>query len=167
MRGWPPADQLIATGISERPITAMIEPVTTGGNSGSARATRGANRMPKRPAAMPAPRMALMPSAGLPAIATIGPTAAKVTPIMIGRRMPKRPTPSAWMMVTRPQHSRSALMRKAIWSLGSLSAPPTISGTAIAPAYITSTCCRARVNRRPPGGHWSTGSSSSGRLVRV
>ena len=78
----------------------------------------------------------------LVAIATIGPTAAKVTPMTTGSLMPKRQKPRHWINVTMPQAKRSALTRNAIWSFGSLSAPPTISGTAIAPAYITSTCCR-------------------------
>ena len=43
------------TRISEMPITRMIVPVTTGGNSGSSRLTKGATTTPKMPAAITAP----------------------------------------------------------------------------------------------------------------
>ena len=43
------------TRMSEMPITVMMVPVTTGGNSGSIRLINGAMRMPKRPAAITAP----------------------------------------------------------------------------------------------------------------
>ncbi len=36
-------------------------------------------------------------------------------------------------------------------------AEPTISGTATAPAYIASTCCRPSAASCPNGGTWSTG----------
>ena len=83
------------------------------------------------------------------AIASIGLTAAKVTPIITGRRMPNHcVAPSDWISVTMPQTNRSAEIRKATSAGSSFSARPTISGTAMAPAYITSTCCRPSVNRR-------------------
>jgi hypothetical protein len=41
--------------ISEIPITMMMVPVTTGGNSGSSRLMKGAARMPKTPAAITEP----------------------------------------------------------------------------------------------------------------
>ena len=43
------------TRISEMPITAMMVPVTTGGNSGSSRLMKGATTMPKTPAPITAP----------------------------------------------------------------------------------------------------------------
>src|SRR5258706_4794375 len=78
-----------------------------------------------------------------------------------GSRMPNFQTPMHWISVAMPQANRSALIRNAIWSLGSLSAPPRISGTAIAPAYITSTCCRPTANICPNGSTWSTGCTAS------
>src|SRR5437660_2859465 len=93
----------------------------------------------------------------LVAIAAIGPTAANVTPMTTGRRMPNFHTPRHWINVAMPQANRSALMRNAIWSLGSLNAPTMISGTAIAPAYITSTCCNPTANMGPAGKTSSTG----------
>ncbi len=53
--GLPPAAQLTPTRIREMPMMVMIDPVTTGGKSGSIRLIRGATRMPKMPAAMTAP----------------------------------------------------------------------------------------------------------------
>jgi hypothetical protein len=43
------------TPTSEIPITVMIVPVTTGGNSGSSRLTKGAIRIVNIPATMVAP----------------------------------------------------------------------------------------------------------------
>ena len=103
---------------------------------------------------MMAPKIARAPSTpGIAlAIATIGPTAAKVTPIITGSLMPnQRVKPSDWISVTRPQQNRSAEISSATCSGVSLSARPTISGTAIAPAYITSTCCRPSAARRGAG----------------
>ncbi len=84
-------------------------------------------------------------------MAIIGATEAKVTPIITGMRMPNFQKPKAWISVARPAANRSALIRKASWSFGSLSAPPMISGTATVPAYITSTCCRPSASSRPEG----------------
>ena len=53
--GSPPPAQLMPTRISEMPITMMMVPVTTGGNSGSIRLMNGAITMPKMPAAITAP----------------------------------------------------------------------------------------------------------------
>ena len=53
--GLPPAAQFTPTRIREMPMMVMIEPVTTGGKSGSIRLIRGATRIPKRPAMMTAP----------------------------------------------------------------------------------------------------------------
>ena len=109
----PPPAQLMPTRISEMPITAMMVPVTTGGNSGSSRLMSGATRIAKMPAAMTEPKMPSRPISGSPAIATIGPTEAKVTPIITGSRMPNRQMPSDWISVTMPQANRSALISNA------------------------------------------------------
>ncbi|MNL27406.1 hypothetical protein D3C87_1489970 [compost metagenome] len=84
-------------------------------------------------------------------MAIIGATEANVTPIITGMRIPNFQKPMAWISVASPAANRSALIRNANWSLGSLSAPPTMSGTATVPAYITSTCCRPSASRRPEG----------------
>jgi len=44
--------------------------------------------------------------------------------MMTGRRMPKIHSPSVWINVAIPHENRSALIRNAIWSFGSLSAAP-------------------------------------------
>ncbi len=116
--------------------------------------------MPIAPAAMIDPNRILAPSGpGFPsAMATIGPTAAKVTPIMTGILMPNHwVAPKDWMMVTRPQQNRSAEIRKATSCGVRFKARPTMSGTAIAPAYMTRTCCIPSAARRGSGNTSSTG----------
>src|SRR5690606_13674753 len=92
-------------------------------------------------------------------MATIGPTEAKVTPIITGSWMPnQRVIPRDWMIVATPQQKRSAEIKKATSSGASFNALPTISGTATAPAYMTRTCCRPSVAIRKGGSISSTGS---------
>src|SRR3954465_4972465 len=100
------------------------------------------------------------PMSGAAAIDSIGPTAAKVTPIMTGRRMPTPAKPMHCNRVARPQANRSAEIRNATSSGGSFSARPMIRGTATAPAYITSTCCSPSASRRGTGKTSSTGCTS-------
>ena len=88
----PPPAQLIPTCNSVMPMAVMIVPVTTGGKNRSILLKNGAISTVNRPDAMTAPRMVGSPVPAL-AMATIGPTAAKVTPIMTGRRMPNFQTP--------------------------------------------------------------------------
>ena len=66
-------------------------------------------------------------------------------------------TPSDCRIETTPQQNRSAEIRKATSSGGSCSARPMISGTAMAPAYMTSTCCRPSVKSFGAGSISSTG----------
>src|SRR3954449_10595716 len=96
------------------------------------------------------------PMSGEAAIDSIGPTDAKVTPIITGRRMPTPGKPRHCTSVASPQANRSALIRKATSSGGSFSARPMIRGTATAPAYITSTCCNPSASRRGTGKTSST-----------
>ena len=71
-------------------MTRMIEPVTTGGKKRISRDIRGAISIAITPAAMIAPNSIRAPSGpGLAsAIETIGPTEAKVTPIITGSFTP-------------------------------------------------------------------------------
>ena len=72
--------------------------------------------MAMMPAAMIAPKIIRAPSTpGLATpIETIGPTAAKVTPIITGNLIPNQwVTPKDWIKVTIPQTKRSAEIRKA------------------------------------------------------
>ncbi len=136
----------------------MTVPVTTGGKRGSKRLKNGAIRMVTAPAIIVEPRMPRTPRSGLAAIAAIGLTAAKVTPIMTGIRMPNaRPRPSDWISVAMPAANRSALTSSATCSGGSFRARPMMSGTATAPAYMTSTCCRPSASSFGAGRTSSTG----------
>ena len=135
-------------------------PVTTGGKNRSMRLAIGAISTPMKPAAMIEPKIIRAPSAPgwTSAIDTIGPTEAKVTPIITGMRTPNQGVrPSDCRIDTTPQQKRSAEIRKATSSGGSCSARPMISGTAMAPAYMTSTCCRPRVKSFGAGSTSSTG----------
>ncbi len=155
-----PKIQLMPTRISVMPITRMIVPVTTGGKNRSIRLASGAISTPMMPAAMIEPKIIRAPSAPGCArpIDTIGPTDAKVTPIITGNLTPNHGVkPSDCRIETTPQQNRSAEIRKATSSGGSCSTLPMISGTAMAPAYITSTCCRPRVNSFGGGSISSTG----------
>src|SRR4029450_5079001 len=97
------------------------------------------------------------PMSGAAAIDSMGLTEAKVTPIITGSRIPTPVKPIHCTSVASPQANRSALIRKATSSGGSFSARPMIKGTATAPAYITSTCCRPSASSRGVGSIWSTG----------
>ena len=155
-----PKIQLMPTRISVMPITRMIVPVTTGGKNRSIRLAIGAISTPMTPAAMIEPKIIRAPSAPgwASAIDTIGPTEAKVTPIITGMRTPNQGVkPSDCRIDTTPQQNRSAEIRKATSSGGSCSARPMISGTAMAPAYMTSTCCRPSVKSFGAGSISSTG----------
>src|SRR5688572_8107673 len=138
-----PKIQLMPTRIRLMPITAMMVPVTTGGKKRSMRLTSGAVSIDTTPAPMMAPNSncaPFWPGFAL-AMATMGATDAKVTPIITGSLMPNHcVAPSAWISVAMPQQNRSAEISSATSSGDSLSARPTMSGTATAPAYITSTC---------------------------
>ena len=138
----PPPAQLTATGNSDRPIDVMTVPVTRGGKKRTTLDINGAMIIPKKPAAMVAPKIPVRPMPGIPAIATMLPTAAKLAPIMTGMRIPIGPMPSDCTMVATPATSRSALIKKAISSRLRPAACPMISGTATAPPYISSTCCK-------------------------
>ena len=147
-------------GIRLMPMVRISVPVTTGGKNRSILLTTGAISMPRIPAAMIAPNKARAPSCPgeVWAMATIGPTEAKVTPIITGSLMPNHwVAPRLWMIDTIPQTNRSAEIRKATSSGDSCSARPTISGTAMAPAYITSTCWKPSVTSLGAGRTSSTG----------
>ena len=155
-----PKIQEMPTRISVMPITRMIVPVTTGGKNRSIRLAIGAISTPMTPAAMIEPKIIRAPSAPgwVSAIDTIGPTEAKVTPIITGSRTPNQGVrPSDCRMDTTPQQKRSAEIRKATSSGASCSARPMISGTAMAPAYMTSTCCKPSVKSLGAGSISSTG----------
>ena len=89
----------------------MMVPVTTGGKNLSTRLTIGAMAIDMTPAPMMAPKIAPAPATPRLALAmaTMGATAAKVTPIITGSLLPDYCVPpSDWISMTRPQQNRSA-----------------------------------------------------------
>src|SRR5699024_11504337 len=88
------------------PIEVITTPVTSGGNKGIKRPISGANNVVIKPAAIVAPNIPSRPISGFIPMAIIGVTAAKVTDIITGRRIPiKRPIPIHCNNVTIPQRS--------------------------------------------------------------
>ena len=136
----PPPIHPPATGIIERPISVTMPPITTFGKKRIRRLIHGAQQRIKMPETITEPEIAPIPYS-LP-ISTIGISAAKVQPWISGRRQPNHCLmPIDCTMVAAPQINKSALINKIICSAGKPTALPTTSGTATAPAYITSTCC--------------------------
>ncbi len=74
-------------------MAVMTVPVTSGGKKRTTLDMNGAMSMPKNPAAMVAPKIPCRPIPGMPAMATMLPTAAKLAPIITGMRMPIGPMP--------------------------------------------------------------------------
>ncbi len=103
-------------------------------------------------------------SGAAPTSASIGLTETNVTPIMIGRRMPMPGRPIVWISVATPAAIRSAQTSKVSAAGARCSARPMTSGTVTAPAYITSTCCRANSSNGAGAG---TRSTSPGMATRV
>ena len=141
------------------PIEVITTPVTSGGNKGIKRPISGANNVVIKPAAIVAPNIPSRPISGFIPMAIIGVTAANVTDIITGRRIPiKRPIPIHCNNVTIPQQKRSELMSIAIASFERPSRSPIIRGTATAPAYMTRTCCRPSMISFPGDNMRSTSS---------
>ena len=109
------------TRIREMPITRMMVPVTTGGNSGSSRLRRRGNDG-KHPGRDHRAVDAEQADIGAAAIDSIGPTEANVTPIITGSRIPTPGKPIHCTNVAMPQANKSALIRKATSSGGSFKA---------------------------------------------
>ena len=150
------------TRISEMPITRMMVPVTTGGNSGSIRLTKGASRRPKTPAAMTEPKIPSEPDLrSCRAIASIG--ADRGESDAHHHRQPDADAGKAERLIRVGDAAGEQVGgdQEGDSCGGRLSARPMISGTATAPAYITSTCCRPRVKRRGYGRTSSTGCTDS------
>ena len=134
----------------------MMEPVTTGGKKRSIRLITGARKIEITPAPITAPNSARAPSApgAAPAMATMGPTAAKVTPIITGILTPSQaPAPSDWMIEAMP-HIRAAHPGAHLVLIGD--GPDRAAGarSAIAALYVMAAAARhvrAALARLPAG----------------
>src|SRR5580700_4212604 len=148
--------RLTSAPISDRPITQMTVPATSGGKNRTSIENGLAMSKPNTPEMSIAPYTAVSPY--LSAITIIGLSTVNVAPATTGRRTPKTlPIPTLWITVAMPETNRSALTSSPMVDVGSPSAPPTMSGTATAPAYMMNRCCRPRTNRRGAGSTSSTG----------
>ena len=128
-----------ATGIRESPMTVMIVPVTTAGNSRTSWAKNDDRARPMSPATMIAPKTGRRPSSL--AIATIVDTLANEMPWTMGSRLPTGPIPSVCSRVARPLTNSPAVTSNAMSPGDKPAAPPTIRGGAMTPPYIVRMCC--------------------------
>ena len=148
--------RLTSAPISDRPITQMTVPATSGGKNRTIIENGFAMIRPNTPEQSIAPY-----TAGSPyfcAMTIIGLSTVNVAPATTGIRTPKiLPIPAVWITVATPETNRSALTSSPMVVVGSPSAPPTMSGTATAPAYMMNRCCRPRMNSRGAGRTSSTG----------
>src|ERR1700742_1477217 len=137
-------------------MTQMTVPDTSGGKNRNSIENGLAISRPNTPAQSSAPYTA--PSPYFWAMMIIGLSTVNVAPATTGRRTPRIfPMPTLWIRVATPDTSRSALTSSPMVEVGSFSVPPTMSGTATAPAYMMNRCCRPRTNSRGAGSTSSTG----------
>ena len=98
----------------------------------------------------------------LPPTMIIGVSTENVAPDASGSLTPsQRVRPVVWTMVTMPQTSKSAFTSMAMSSLDRPRAPPTIKGTATAPAYMMKRCWTPSVMSLTGGSTSSTGCTDS------
>src|SRR5580692_6448028 len=148
--------RLTSAPISDKPITQMTVPATSGGKNRTSIENGLAMSKPNTPEMSIAPYTADSPY--FCAMTIIGLSTVNVAPATTGKRTPKiLPIPTLWTTVAMPETNRSALTSSPMVDVGSPSAPPTMSGTATAPAYMMNRCCRPSTNRRGAGSTSSTG----------
>src|SRR5215472_4072429 len=142
--------------ISDSPITQMTVPATSGGKNRISIENGLAMSRPNTPE-----QSIAQYTVGSPyfcAMMIIGLSTVNVAPATTGSRTPKiLPMPTLWMIVPMPDTNRSALTSSPIVDVGRPSAPPTMCGTATAPAYMMNRCCRPRMSSRGAGRTSSTG----------
>ena len=134
-----PTIQPAATGSRLRPIVVITVPVTTGGKNRITVANTGAISRPITEAAITDPKTAGSP----PPLVTIAPmvaTPANETPCTRGSWDPKNGTPTVCRIVARPPMNRHAAMSTPISPGFSPAICPMMSGGAMMPPYIVSTC---------------------------
>ena len=154
--GLSPAMRLTSAPISDSPMTQMTVPATSGGKNRIIIENGLAMSRPNTPEQSIAPYTAASPYCC--AMMIIGLSTVNVAPATTGSRTPKiLPMPTLWIIVAMPDTNRSALTSRPIVDIGSFSAPPTMSGTATAPAYMMNRCWSPRTNSRGAGSTSSTG----------
>ncbi len=137
-------------------MTQMTVPATSGGKNRTSIENGLAMSRPNTPEISSAPYTAASPY--FCATMIIGLSTVNVAPATTGSRTPKiLPMPTLWITVAIPETSRSALTSRPIVDPGRPSAPPTMSGTATAPAYMMNRCWSPRMNSRGAGSTSSTG----------
>ena len=154
--GLSPAMRLTSAPISDSPMTQMTVPATSGGKNRIIIENGLAMSRPNTPEQSIAPYTAGSPYCC--AMMIIGLSTVNVAPATTGNRTPKiLPMPTLWITVATPDTNRSALTSRPIVEIGSFRAPPTMSGTATAPAYMMNRCWSPRMNSLGAGSTSSTG----------
>ena len=137
-----PVIQPSATGNRDRPMTVMMEPVTTGGKKRTICAKKGTTSIAITAAASTAPIASRMPASPRPpTIVSSVETEAKEMPCTSGSCAPRPGTPTVCRSVARPLTSNEQDSRSAIWDEDSPAAPPTMIGTAMTPPNMDRMCC--------------------------
>lgn len=133
--------QCAATGISDRPITVITQPLTSGGKKRVTLENTGATSRPSTAEAITAPRMPGSPPPVCKMLTMVA-TPANDTPCTSGRRLPKNGMPRVCNNVATPPMNRQAVISRPASAADMPAASATISGTATMPPYMVSTCCR-------------------------
>ena len=139
--GLPPIIHRILTGIKDKPIMVMTDPVTTGGKNLNKREKKGEIIKPTTDATITAPNtIGKLPPVVI--IASIVATPANDTPCTIGSFAPKYLIPRVCKSVANPPTNKLAAISVPISAGFNPAAEPIISGTAMIPPYIVKTCCK-------------------------
>ena len=131
--------QFAATGIRVRPMVVMTTPVTTGGEKWITLANTGVISRPINEATITAPKTDCSPPPPS-RMAVMVATPAKDTPWTSGSCDPKNGTPMVCSRVAAPPTNRQAATSMPTSAGSRPAAVPTISGGAIMPPYMVSTC---------------------------
>ena len=135
----PPARSLSAVGAKVIPISVTKVPTTTCGKSFKILSMKKDKRKITAPEAITEPNKAAIPYS-LP-IRIMGLKGAKDDPRTIGYLDPASfPIPSTWIRIAMPLVKKLAETRKAVSFSSNPKAPASISGTAMVPGHMVSTC---------------------------
>ena len=168
-RWMPPPIQPAATRISDSPMIRMTVPVTIGGKNRSSLREERREQHHEEPAG-DRPNRRWRDARAADRWRSSGRRRRRCTPCISGSRTPNRQKPMDWMMVAMPATNRSAhdqvTRGRPARAARRDHAPPTISGTATAPAYIASTCCTPSGKQPPQRWHLVDGSRTGLALIQ-
>ncbi len=133
--------QWAATGISDRPMMVITQPLTSGGKKRVSLEKMGAMIRPNTEAKSTAPSTPCMPPPVCRMLTMVA-TPEKDTPCTSGRREPKNGMPSVCSSVASPPMKRQAVISRPVSAADMPAALAMTRGTATMPPYMVSTCCK-------------------------